>query len=221
MAASAQADLAQNLEPPADGARREILDAAANCFMERGYSAASIDEVARRLGSTKGRIYHHYASKADLFADVFKTGMDMNYQAVLPVYEYQGDPAAKLCRMAHVHTCQMIKTKPFQRAVWEGVEMHLRGSTTPEQRETLGELTDYRDRYSDLFKSMLDLCKQDGALAFDNLSIANQVMFVALNSPLFWYSPRPGEDQTDIDKIVGQVVTFALRGLGYQGDISS
>ena len=221
MAASAQADLKQSLEQPVDGARREILVAAAGCFMERGYSAASIDEVARRLGSTKGRIYHHYASKADLFADVFKAGMDMNYQAVMPVYESNTEPAAKLCRMAHVHTRQMIKTKPFQRAVWEGVEMHLRGSTTPEQRETLGELTAYRDRYGDMFKGMLSLCKQDGALSFGNLSIASQVMFVALNSPLFWYSPRPGEDQTDIDKLVGQVVTFALRGLGYQGEISS
>ena len=40
-------------------ARREILDAAAECFMEQGFHATSIDAVARRMGATKGRVYHH------------------------------------------------------------------------------------------------------------------------------------------------------------------
>lgn len=219
MAAGIHNSVSDANEAIAGGSRREILDAAANCFMERGYNSVSIDEVARRLGSTKGRIYHHYSSKADLFADVFKTGMDMNYQAVLPVVENAGNSAEKLIRMARIHATQMITTKPFQRAVWEGVEMHMRGSTTPEQRETLGELAAYRDRYSDMFKTVLETCKEDGSLAFDNLGIANQVMFVSLNSPLFWYSPRPGEQKSDVDKIVEQVVSFTMRGLGYQGEL--
>ena len=210
---------AATIEPPAEGARRQILDAAASCFLERGYSAASIDDVARRLGSTKGRIYHHYPSKADLFADVFKTGMDMNYQAVLPEFTAANPPRDKLVRMARTHTRQMIKTKAYQRAVWEGVEMHLRGSTTPEQREALAELQAYRDRYSELFKSAIRECKEAGVLDFDNLSIANQIMFISLNSPLFWYKPRPGEKENDVSKIVDQVVTFALRGLGFQGEL--
>lgn len=221
MASGAHVSFSVATEPPVERGRREILDAAANCFMERGYTAASIDEVARRLGSTKGRIYHHYASKADLFADVFKTGMDMNYEAVLPVFESKAEDVVKLIRMARIHTRQMIETKPFQRAVWEGVELHLRGATTPGQRETLAELTTYRDKYGDLFKSVLRACQKDGSIAFSNISIANQVMFVALNSPLFWYSPRPGEQKADFDNIVEQVVTFAMRGLGYQGELST
>ncbi|MCB0943399.1 MAG: TetR family transcriptional regulator, partial [Mycobacterium sp.] len=32
-----------------DNSRLDILQAAAKCFMERGYAAASIDEVARSL----------------------------------------------------------------------------------------------------------------------------------------------------------------------------
>lgn len=220
MATGAPETSLEATETPPDGARREILVAAANCFTARGYATTSIDDVARRLGSTKGRIYHHYASKADLFADVFKTGMDMNYQALLPQVEADVPAEAKLVGMARTHARQMIDTKPFQRAVWEGVELHLRGSTTPEQRETLAELLAYRDRYSDLFKTILTACKQRQSLDFENVSIANQLMFIALNSPLFWYTPRPGEGEADIDRIVDQVVEFALRGLGYTGDLS-
>lgn len=200
--------------------RREILDAAANCFMSRGYANTSIDDVARSLGSTKGRIYHHYASKADLFADVFKTGMDMNYQALQPALEDKGAAEEKLVQMAKAHARQMIDTQSYQRAVWEGVSMHLRGSTTPEQRETLIELLDYRDRYSDMFKSVLAQCKANGSLDYESVSIATQLMFVALNSPLFWYTPRPGETEEDINRITEQVVTFAMRGLGYNGKVT-
>ena len=58
--------------------RFEILEAAAACFEERGFASTSIDDVARRLGSTKGRIYHHFSSKTDLFAAVFRAGMALN-----------------------------------------------------------------------------------------------------------------------------------------------
>ena len=55
-----------------DSSTVDILMAAADCFMERGYSATSVDDVARRLGATKGRIYHHFPSKSALFAGVFQ-----------------------------------------------------------------------------------------------------------------------------------------------------
>ena len=43
-------------------------------------------------------------------------------------------------------------------------------------------------------------------------------MFLTLNSPLFWYSPRAGETEQDIENIARQVVTFAYRGLGGKGN---
>src|SRR3546814_6257739 len=53
-----------------DGVRADILNAAATIFNERGYAATSIDDVADRLGASKGRIYHYYRSKTDIFLDL-------------------------------------------------------------------------------------------------------------------------------------------------------
>jgi AcrR family transcriptional regulator len=108
--------------------------------MERGYSATSIDDVARRLGATKGRIYHHYSSKSDLFADVFRFGMEMNYRAIEPLRRSGERAVERWRKMALIHVVQMISTRQFQRVVWEGVEMQLRGATTPEQRTAFAEL---------------------------------------------------------------------------------
>lgn len=207
-------------EQATDASRYDILRAAATCFMERGYTASSIDDVARSLGATKGRIYHHYPSKADLFAGVFRVGMEMNYAAIEPVRSLPGRAAERWRRMALVHTIQMIRTKPFQRVVWEGVSMYLRGATTPEQRTVFAELLEYRRRYGCIFRDTIAQARDEGDFQFESIGLTEQVMFLTLNSPLFWYSPRPGETEADIEHIAVQVVDFAYRGLGGKEGIS-
>jgi AcrR family transcriptional regulator len=44
----------------------EILNAAINEFLEKGYEGASVDSIARRSGLTKGGIYHHFRSKDEI-----------------------------------------------------------------------------------------------------------------------------------------------------------
>ncbi len=47
--------------------RDRLLDAASDVFAKRGYTAASLDDVAQAAGYTKGAVYSNFASKADLF----------------------------------------------------------------------------------------------------------------------------------------------------------
>lgn len=201
-----------------DNSRADILSAAATCFMERGYSETSIDGVAAVLGATKGRIYHHFRSKADLFAGVFRAGMEMNYAAIEALREVPGPAATRWRRMAFTHVMQMMTTRPFQRTVWMGVEMHLRGATTPEQRNVFAELISYRSDYGDIFRKVIAQAREEGDFDFEDLSIANQLMFMTLNSPIFWYAPRAGETRADIGKLANMVVTCAWRGLGGVGE---
>lgn len=197
-----------------DHARADILRAAATCFMERGYTETSIDDVAHALGATKGRIYHHFRSKADLFASVFRAGMEMNYAAVEPYRTLPGRASVRWRRMAMAHAMQMIVTRPFQRTVWLGVEMHLRGATTPQQREVMADLIRLRSDYSAIFREVIVKAREEGDFDFGSVSITNQLMFMTLNSPIFWYAPRAGETRADLEELAEQVVTCAWRGLG-------
>lgn len=54
--------------------RQAILAAALNVFSAQGYSATTLEQVARAAGVTRGAIYWHFASKAQL------------YQALLEAY---------------------------------------------------------------------------------------------------------------------------------------
>jgi AcrR family transcriptional regulator len=46
--------------------RQRILDAATELFVERGYEATSLREIAERVGVTKAALYYHFPGKEDL-----------------------------------------------------------------------------------------------------------------------------------------------------------
>lgn len=48
--------------------RRSILEAAAAVFGERGYDAASTNDIIARAGLTRGALYHHFPSKEAIAA---------------------------------------------------------------------------------------------------------------------------------------------------------
>jgi AcrR family transcriptional regulator len=50
----------------------EILAAALEEFVDRGYSATRLEDVARRAGVTKGTVYLYFTNKEDLFKAVVR-----------------------------------------------------------------------------------------------------------------------------------------------------
>lgn len=51
--------------------RQTILDAAAQVFEKQGYQAATITEILKVAGVTKGALYFHFQSKEELALGVF------------------------------------------------------------------------------------------------------------------------------------------------------
>jgi TetR/AcrR family acrAB operon transcriptional repressor len=47
--------------------RQDLLDAALLIFSRQGYQAARLQDIAKAAGVTRGAIYHHFGSKAELF----------------------------------------------------------------------------------------------------------------------------------------------------------
>ncbi|MBQ7303699.1 MAG: TetR/AcrR family transcriptional regulator [Alphaproteobacteria bacterium] len=46
--------------------RKAILQSALDTFYEKGYSKTTFDEIAKRIGFTKGAVYWHFRNKPDL-----------------------------------------------------------------------------------------------------------------------------------------------------------
>ncbi len=52
---------------PKDIRRREILDAAMKCFMEKGLHDTRIDDIAIKAKLTKGGVYWHFKDKQEIY----------------------------------------------------------------------------------------------------------------------------------------------------------
>ncbi|MDW5316701.1 TetR family transcriptional regulator [Rhizobium sp. PL01] len=57
----------------AEETRNSILSAAERVFFEKGVANASLDDVAKAAGVTRGAIYWHFSNKTDLFLELYNT----------------------------------------------------------------------------------------------------------------------------------------------------
>lgn len=88
-------------EKPTKGevTRLAIEDAALTLFMEQGYHATSMRQIANQAGLALGGIYNHFSSKEDIFAAII---IDKHpYKQILPlVLAAKGDSAEEFIRNA-------------------------------------------------------------------------------------------------------------------------
>jgi AcrR family transcriptional regulator len=58
--------------PKSEGTRRRLLDLAAQLFVEQGYEAVSLRDIASAAMLTKGAVYGHFRSKGQLLVEVIR-----------------------------------------------------------------------------------------------------------------------------------------------------
>lgn len=71
----------------------EVLDAALDLFMEKGFAATRVEDIAKRAGLSKGAVYLYFSSKEAILEGLV-------HRAILPVAQsalstldaYEGDP---------------------------------------------------------------------------------------------------------------------------------
>lgn len=191
----------------------EILDCAAQCFMEMGFQGTSIDDVARRLGATKGRIYYYYPSKANLFFDVHREGMNRLMTAVRAVMTPGTDGAQCLRAMIEAHALTMMQNIAYEAVVVQGVHMHRLGATTPEQRRILDELMSVRRQFEQLFADVVRQGQKDGSLAPRDVSLCVKSILGAVNWMAIWYRPRPDETAVQQKQMASAIALQQVHGL--------
>jgi TetR/AcrR family transcriptional regulator len=78
--------------------RVRILDAAEALFVEQGYSAVKLSELARSAEVTKSLIHHHFGSKEQLWEAVKNRAFERYFTAQMAMLEEAGEPDAALLR---------------------------------------------------------------------------------------------------------------------------
>jgi TetR/AcrR family acrAB operon transcriptional repressor len=66
----------------AEQTRQDLLEAALTVFSQKGFTATRLEDVARSAGVTRGAIYYHFGSKAELFGALIEEANKIGNSAI-------------------------------------------------------------------------------------------------------------------------------------------
>jgi AcrR family transcriptional regulator len=87
--------------PGRDDRRSAILQIAREAFLQNGYAATSMSQIAAKLGGSKATLYNYFPSKKDLFVAVADVESAKVLSQLYIVNETDGDIRAALVNHCH------------------------------------------------------------------------------------------------------------------------
>lgn len=103
---------APTLRKKGEATRLAVEDAAIELFMEQGYHATSMRQIAERANLALGGIYNHFASKDEIFEAII---LDKHpYRKVLPIIlQIEGETAEDFLTNAVKVVMKELEAEPF------------------------------------------------------------------------------------------------------------
>ena len=196
-----------------DAARAQILDAAAVVFQAEGFERTTIDDIAERIGATKGQIYYYFRSKFDIYLAVYEAGMSGAFLTVEPLSQEPGTGRERLTAMAVRHLVNLMTDPGYHDVISQGVVAGRSTALKEHQRQALIGLNDIRTRYEDLFRGVVTDGMADGSLRAGDARLATRFLLSSLNSTAMWFRVRENQDAAEIRDLAEQIVDQAIGGL--------
>ena len=128
--------------------RTRLLEAVGRAVAERGYAAATIDDIVRGAGVSKKTFYDHFRDKLDCFLAAYEAASD---ELLARLREAQSGPGGWLDRTrAGIGAyLRWLAAEPALARVFL-IEVAAAGPVAAERRERL------RDRYAELLRELQD-----------------------------------------------------------------
>ncbi|MBL8554115.1 MAG: TetR family transcriptional regulator [Phenylobacterium sp.] len=191
----------------ASARRREIYVHASRLFVEQGYDATSMSDIARAVKITKAGLYHFVESKEDLLFTIINWGMDELYEEVVDPARAVEDPRERLRLIIRNHLSNIGRVaSPYGNPVTRVVDEA--SALGPERRRAV---EDRKRGYFELIRNTLVQLRDRGELA-DGIdptvaahSIIGAIMWMAR-----WRRPR---GRLSLDEVIEQITALTLQGV--------
>jgi AcrR family transcriptional regulator len=181
--------------------RAQVLEIAVALFIEQGYDATSVSDLAARLGLTKSALYHHYDSKEQLLSLALDEALDGLESVFDEPAARVGSPVERLDAVVRGAVRILVDRLPYVTLL-----LRVRGNSELE-RAALA-----RRRAFDHRVTALVIEAQRSGMVREDIdgAVATRLIFGMVNSIVEWY--RPG-GPVDTERLAHDVVTTALDGL--------
>ena len=158
--------------------RAELLRAAAQLFVEKGFDATTTRDIADAVGMRAGSPFYHFRSKQELLKAAMIEGLDAGYARLIMATDGIADPAQRLRALVRTHLGTLL----------DG-ECHspmLLGETRRLDAAARAEITAAFDRYQIPWQTVLDELAAAGKLVSAKAPVRH-LLFGMLNWCPQWY----------------------------------
>ena len=196
-------------------ATEQILDAAAQLFVERGFAATSTRAIADRVGIRQASLYYHFSSKEQILKVLLMRTVEPSTRVAAYLEAAPASAVVRLAALISFDTDQLTRSA------------HNLGTLyfLPEIRNDLLEpfrieRTRLRDTYAALIAASVeaevraDLGPAGSAGSESGLDYLVDVIFGLVESVIAIRADRPDEDA---DALVATILYSCLRVLGHDG----
>lgn len=186
-----------------EGERRgQILRIAADHFGRRGYAGVSLGEIAREVGITKAALYHHFASKQDLYTAAMTQLMSRIETSIREVAGSDAPIDEKIRLLAELAILRVPGQASLE-AILRDTQEHL----APAQRSRMATA---HDRMLEAF----EVLTREGIRTGDFRPFEPRLLAYCFQQLLHAFSGRRGQEAGFGQRptVVDQVVDFFLNG---------
>lgn len=182
--------------------RDKILEAAAQEFSEKGFHAASMQDIARSVNLQKASLYHHVSSKQEILLDLLDQALDLLIDRIGTVVSQPSPPEEKLVQAMQVY----LETLTDQRGLAAVLLFEHRSLNEDLKSKHLPR----RDRFEGLWRGLLQEGVDTGAFACEDPALAARALLGVLNWTLTWFLV---EGPLTAQEIANQYADLLLNGL--------
>lgn len=126
--------------------RTRLLEAAGRAVADKGYAAATIDDIVRGAGVSKKTFYEHFADKLDCFLAAYEAASDELFEHVRAAQDAEADWVDRTRAGIHAYL-RWVAAEPALARVFL-IEIAAAGPEALERRERV------RDRYAERMREL-------------------------------------------------------------------
>lgn len=184
--------------------QESILRVAAEVFIQHGYDATSMGQLAEKLGITKSAIYHHVPSKEYLLQLALDRALDSLEAILVDPLASTGPAIDKLMYVLRSSVGVLTDQLPFVTLL-----LRLRGNTELERNAL-----DRRRAFNQVVADLVDEARSDGDIRKDiDPRTTTRLLFGMIGSVVDWYKPGGPVSAEDV---ANDVVAVAFGGVRTQ-----
>jgi AcrR family transcriptional regulator len=183
--------------------RERILQEAVALFYERGFTGATLDDVAARLGITKPVIYSYFRSKVELLEAICRPTIELSLQAAAEAAASGGSATERLYR-AMVDFTRAILERQANIAIFFREEKNL-------DPAALAGINALREEYDRVLSGLLAEGVASAEFEVADEKIAALAIGGMISWAYTWYRP---DGRLSIDELCERMAQLALRMVG-------